>query len=100
MTNVTMCSKKQEWEDSKKSKIRMSNLSTILTVNAGDRSGSNAGANMPWITPGDSTQSYLLYKIIGTHSSVGGGGSTMPFSGPVSQSDIDDIELWINQGAN
>ena len=79
---------------------RMPDLSTILTIQAGDRSGSNSGANMPWITAGDPSQSYLLHKVMGTQGSVGGGGGTMPQGGSMSQSDIDSIELWINQGAN
>ena len=79
---------------------RMPDLSTILTIQAGDRSGSNSGANMPWITAGDPSQSYLLHKVMGTQGSVGGGGGTMPQGGSMSQSDIDSLELWINQGAN
>ena len=79
---------------------RMSSLSVILGVQAGDRSSSQAGANMPWITPNDPSQSYLLHKVSGTQASVGGGGGTMPQGGSMSQADIASIELWINQGAN
>jgi hypothetical protein len=61
---------------------------------------SQAGANMPWITPNDPSQSYLLHKVSGTQASVGGGGGTMPQGGSMSQADIDSIELWISQGAN
>ena len=75
-------------------------LTTILSVQAGDRSAVNSGANMPWITPEDPDESYLLHKIDGTQISAGGGGSDMPIGGSISQSDINAIELWINQGAN
>ena len=76
---------------------QLSSLSTLLNVQAGDYSGLNSGANMPWITPGDPSLSYLFQKISGTQCA----GGTMPQgSGSVSSSDIDVIEDWINQGAN
>jgi hypothetical protein len=39
---------------------QLSSLSTLLNVQAGDYSGSNSVANMPWITPGDPSLSYLF----------------------------------------
>lgn len=44
--------------------------------------------------------SYLVHKIEGTQSSVGGSGSQMPLGGaPLSQQQIDTIRAWITKGA-
>lgn len=48
----------------------------------------------------DAASSYLVRKLLGTQTDVGGSGSQMPRGGtPLSQSDIDAIKKWINDGA-
>ena len=48
----------------------------------------------------DAAASYLIRKLLGTHTEVGGSGSQMPRGGtPLSQSNIDVIKKWINDGA-
>jgi len=55
---------------------------------------------MDRVEPNDSTQSYLMHKLDGTHLGVGGSGSQMPLGGPfLSQGDRDGIRAWINSGA-
>ncbi len=53
------------------------------------------------IEPGDSTQSYVMHKLDGTQTSVGGFGSQMPASAGCCLSlDVrDGIRAWINSGA-
>jgi hypothetical protein len=52
------------------------------------------------IEPGQPDQSYLVHKIQGTQSQVGGTGGRMPLGGtPLSQADIDKIRAWITAGA-
>ena len=48
------------------------------------------------VTPGDSEQSYLAHKLLGTHESVGGSGSKMPPSGRLKDEEIETIVAWIN----
>ena len=71
---------------------RLSNLTTILATMSGDDRSSNSGANMPWITPGDPTNSYVYQKVNGTASF----GSQM---GSLNSTDLSSIEQWIIQGA-
>ena len=48
----------------------------------------------------DATASYLIRKLLGTHTEVGGSGSRMPKVGDqLSQSNIDVIKKWIDDGA-
>jgi parallel beta-helix repeat protein len=55
---------------------------------------------MDRVEPNDSTQSYLMHKLDGTHLSVNGMGDQMPLGGPyLSQGDRDGIRAWINAGA-
>jgi hypothetical protein len=56
-------------------------------------------ASMDRIEPGDPSSSYLWHKINGTHSSVGGSGSTMPTSGSLTSDEMDTIHAWIVDGA-
>jgi hypothetical protein len=52
------------------------------------------------VVPGHPEQSYLMNKLLGTQSQVGGSGAEMPFrSSPLSQDLINSIEQWISQGA-
>ena len=78
---------------------QFADYATLMTVQAGDYSSQNSGANMPWITAGDSSQSYLFHKVSGSHLSVNGGGSQMPMGGTVSSTDLLLLEDWINAGA-
>ncbi|MBW2264043.1 MAG: hypothetical protein JRG91_18935, partial [Deltaproteobacteria bacterium] len=51
------------------------------------------------IEPGSTADSYLWHKVIGTQSSVGGSGSTMPVGGSLTPHELDLIERWIVAGA-
>jgi len=68
-----------------------------------DGSGTLASqhSSMKRIEPGDSTQSYVMHKLEGTHISAGGGGSRMPLGGPfLSEDALDGIRGWIDSGAS
>jgi len=53
------------------------------------------------VEPGDAGASYVLNKLLGTQADVGGGGSKMPLGAPAfSQTDIDLIAQWIDEGAS
>ena len=57
--------------------------------------------SMDRVEPGDSTASYFMHKLDGTHASVGGSGEQMPRSGCcLDQAVRDDIRAWIDAGAN
>ena len=52
------------------------------------------------VTPGDSSQSYLMHKLDGTHLGVGGSGDSMPPGLPLLDQDTrDGIRAWIDDGA-
>ncbi len=52
------------------------------------------------VVPGHPEQSYLINKILGTQSQVGGSGALMTFeTSPLSQDSINSIQQWISQGA-
>lgn len=52
------------------------------------------------VEPGQPTESYLLHKLKGTQFDVGGEGARMPQGNPpLAEALIEDIELWIQQGA-
>lgn len=53
-------------------------------------------ASMPRVTPGDSENSYLAHKILGTHADVGGSGTKMPPSGRLRDTEVEAIISWIN----
>ena len=56
--------------------------------------------SMNRITPGDPAQSYLVHKINGTQTSVGGTGSRMPLGrAALSSTQIATITAWITSGA-
>ena len=57
-------------------------------------------ASSKLVVAGDSSASYLYHKIVGTHLEVGGSGSQMPIGGSLSESDIDMLVSWIDEGAN
>ena len=55
---------------------------------------------MDRVEPGDSTESYVMHKLDGTHASVGGSGSQMPLAGCCLDSATrDGIRAWIDEGA-
>jgi len=52
------------------------------------------------VAPGAPDKSYLLNKLRGTQSQVGGSGAQMPFNAPpLEQTKIDLVAKWISQGA-
>ena len=51
------------------------------------------------VTPGDPDASYLVHKIQGTQSTVGGSGARMPLGGQLSAGEIETIRSWITAGA-
>lgn len=52
------------------------------------------------VLPGGPDNSYLIHKLNGTQSSVGGSGSQMPLgSSPLSEEAIQKIREWIAAGA-
>ncbi|MCP4810861.1 MAG: hypothetical protein GY884_36460, partial [Proteobacteria bacterium] len=56
-------------------------------------------ASMDLIEPGDTATSYIWHKVSGTHSKVGGAGSTMPLGGSLSSANLAILETWIDEGA-
>ena len=61
---------------------------------------SNELPTMRRVQPNQPDSSYLVHKIQGTHVSVGGTGDRMPQGRtPLSQSDINVIREWIQNGA-
>ena len=78
------------------SSAQFSSLTTLLNTQAGDHYSSSSAANMPWVTSGDPSSSYMYLKIQGTAAY----GSQMPKNGtPLSTSDQALIEQWIVEGA-
>jgi hypothetical protein len=52
------------------------------------------------VRPSQPDSSYLVHKIQGTQSNVGGSGGQMPLGrNPLSQAQIDTIRQWIADGA-
>lgn len=52
------------------------------------------------VTPNDPSKSYLIDKLLGTQSVVGGSGVRMPqYAAALSQENMDRIIDWINEGA-
>jgi hypothetical protein len=52
------------------------------------------------VKPGKPDESYLVHKLEGTQSAVGGKGLQMPIdSGPLSRQEIEMIRAWIAAGA-
>ncbi len=57
-------------------------------------------STMNRVTPGQPNSSYLVHKVQGTHSDVGGSGFQMPLGrSPLTQMEIDLIRAWIEAGA-
>lgn len=79
-----------------------------LSLEEGDAHGNlvgvkSTGSKLLRVAPGAPDQSYLLYKLRGTHASVGGTGARMPLpdngAAPLSADEEAMIETWIAQGA-
>jgi hypothetical protein len=57
-------------------------------------------ATMQRIRPGQPDQSYLIHKLQGSHTGVGGSGQRMPLGrAALSQAQIDLIRRWVTEGA-
>jgi hypothetical protein len=54
---------------------------------------------MDRVEPGEPDESYLVHKIQGTQSDVGGSGGQMPLGGQLSAAEIETIRAWIAAGA-
>ena len=54
---------------------------------------------MPWVTPGDSSESYLFHKISGTQRDVRGSGTRMPVGPRLTEEQIELVRAWIDGGA-
>ncbi len=52
-------------------------------------------SDLPYVTPGDMTKSYLWHKLKGTQATVGGSGAQMPLGGKLPDDKIALIEAWI-----
>jgi hypothetical protein len=52
------------------------------------------------VEPGDPQASYLVHKLRGTGSQVGGTDALMPPDGQLDEAEILAIEAWITNGAN
>jgi hypothetical protein len=60
----------------------------------------NEAAGLMRVLPGQPDSSYLVHKIQGTQSTVGGSGGRMPLgASALSQTQIDTIRRWITDGA-
>lgn len=58
------------------------------------------GTTLHVVAPGKPEESYLLYKLLGTHRERGGQGERMPFgAAPLDAADIERIRRWIADGA-
>ena len=67
---------------------------------AGGGQASFQNPSMMRIAPGDSTMSYVMHKLSGTHLSVGGEGSRMPQGGPfLTNATLEGLRAWIDAGA-
>jgi hypothetical protein len=54
--------------------------------------------SMPYITPGDSSDSYLWHKLSDTHRDAGGSGLRMPIGPPLSEEQLNMVQRWIDGG--
>lgn len=52
-------------------------------------------SDLPLVTPGDLSQSYLWHKLQGTHLEVGGSGVRMPLGGRFDEKSMAAVEAWI-----
>jgi len=60
----------------------------------------STGSTLDLVKPGDPEASYLMHKLLGTHTSVGGSGGAMPLGSPRAEEDlIVEIRKWIESGA-
>ena len=53
-------------------------------------------SDLPWVTPGDPSRSYMVRKLEGSQRQVGGSGGRMPPSSPpLDAEDLALIRRWI-----
>ena len=52
-------------------------------------------SDLPLVTPGDPSQSYLWHKLMGTQADVGGSGAKMPLGGKLDDKSLATVEEWI-----
>lgn len=52
-------------------------------------------SDLPYVTPGSPSESYLWHKLKGTHLDVGGSGAKMPLGGKLDDKSVAAIEAWI-----
>jgi len=80
-----------------------STLYSVWVGSAGTGVASFELPSMNRIEPGDSSLSYVMHKLDGTHIAAGGSGARMPFgcsgSGCLSQAQLDGVRAWIDSGA-
>jgi mono/diheme cytochrome c family protein len=76
-------------------------LSLALDAGLRDRllAPSKQVPTMALVTPGDPDASYLMHKLDGTHEDIGGQGTIMPPSEPVSTTTTERVRAWIAAGA-
>ena len=55
--------------------------------------------DMPRVTPGDLSQSYLWLKVTGAHVEAGGLGELMPLGATLSREQLDLLRRWIEESA-
>ncbi|WP_181233892.1 hypothetical protein [Enhygromyxa salina] len=70
----------------------MTTYDNLVSVAAG-------GAALNLIEPMSADDSYMWHKLMGTQTSVMGGGSAMPLTGAMCPIEIQAIYAWINSGA-
>ncbi len=61
---------------------------------------SNQTFEMALVEPSDHLYSYLWHKINGSQSLAGGSGTSMPLGGTLTESDIELVATWIDEGAS
>ena len=59
----------------------------------------STGSTLNYVTPGDSSQSYIFHKVNNSHVEAGGAGGRMPLGGTLTEEQITTIETWIDDGA-
>lgn len=61
--------------------------------------GVASSAGPEYIVAGDASASYLVAKLKGTHTDLGGSGSQMPLGTPLTEAEIATITAWVDAGA-
>jgi hypothetical protein len=61
--------------------------------------GVSSVGNVPYVTPGNSAQSYMYLRIAGRGDEVGGRASRMPQGSRWDDDPIETLRAWIDNGA-